>query len=68
MKDKDEKLEELSFRIKDRNEQLEDLTRRINECTDTHPCTGIHDNSVNEQMAVFAEGVLAAFQRQFNER
>lgn len=54
--------------MKDRNEQLEDLTRRINECTATHPCTGLHDNSVDEQMAVFAEGVLAAFQRQFNER
>lgn len=68
MTDKDEKLEELSFRIKDRNEQLEDLTRRINEWTATHPYTEPHDNSVDEQMAVFAEGVLVAFQRQFNER
>lgn len=54
--------------MKDKNKKIEDLTRRINEWTATHPYTEPHDNSVNKQMAVFAEGVLAAFQRQFNER
>lgn len=68
MTDKNRKMEELSFKAKDKNEKIKDLTRRINECTATHPCTEPHDNSINEQMAVFAEGVLAAFQRQFNER
>ena len=68
MEDKNEKLEKLSFRIKSKNEQLEDLTHRINEWTAAHPYTESHDNSINEQMAVFAEGVLTAFQRQFNER
>lgn len=48
--------------------KIEDLSRRINEWTATHPYMETHDDSVNEQMAVFAEGVLAAFQRQFNER
>lgn len=52
----------------DKNEEIEDLIHRINEWTATHPYTEPHDNSVDEQMAVFAEGVLAAFQRQFNER
>lgn len=54
--------------MKDKYEKLEDVSRRINKYTATHPYTEPHDNSVDEQMAVFAEGVLVAFQRQFNER